>query len=249
MELANCANSEGVSATFSQSGATKSFLSANTRSNPPAHVTMSLNAGSLKTPTTSVPPPAESLSLENSRLGPSETKSLPSLPNTLSEPLPPTTASLPRPPSRFLLPPEKSLSSQHDLPTTTTSLPGPPIRSSLPARAKSMSLPPLPRRLSSPLVPLRWSGPSVPILVTAQATPLATNRVSTIALSNSIVLLIGSPPFLYLCLVAISEWGSLCMDVRRCAHEPSLQAHASSPFVCLLSLRKENPKGRGVPNS
>src|SRR5215203_1153379 len=59
-----------------------------------------------------------------------------------------------------------------------------------------MSLPPLPRRLSAPLVPLRVSGPSVPILVTARATPFATNRVSTIALSNSIIFLIGYPPLL-----------------------------------------------------
>ena len=51
--------------------------------------------------------------------------------------------------------------------------------------------------------------PSSPTRGTAIATPLATNRVSIIALSTSIVLLISHPPFRYLCLIAISTWGAL----------------------------------------
>src|SRR5829696_5867525 len=177
----NSSSEPGPKNTFSQSGATTSLRSTITRSKPPPQVTMSLKAGLLTAPTPSLPSPAESLSVANSRSGPSITRSLPSSPNMLSEPRPPATKSLPGPPRRFLSPPEKPRS----LPPRTISLPGPPWRLSLPARAKSMSLPPLPKRLSALLVPLRVSGPLVPTLLTARATPLARTRVKAIAVSRS----------------------------------------------------------------
>src|SRR5215213_4436163 len=140
---------------------------------PPPQVTMSLNAGLLTAPTTSLPSPAESLSVENSRSGPSITRSLPSSPNMLSEPRPPITKSLPGPPSRFLSPPEKPRS----LPPRTISLPGPPSTLSLPARAKSMSLPPLPKRLSAPLVGSPQSVGTISTdLVDRQSNPACQNQ-------------------------------------------------------------------------
>src|SRR5215203_6530422 len=181
MDSMNSSSEPGPKNTFSQSGATTSLRSTINRSKPPPQVTMSLKAGLLTAPTTSLPSPAESLSVANSRSGPSITRSLPSSPNMLSEPRPPITKSLPGPPSRFLSPPEKPRS----LPPRTISLPVPPSTLSLPARAKSMSLPPLPKRLSAPLVPLKVSGPLVPTLLTARATPLARTRVKAIAVSRS----------------------------------------------------------------
>src|SRR5829696_4763870 len=170
--------------TFSQSEATTSFVSATTRSKPLPHVTMSGAVAfrrRLATPITSVPAPPESLSKATSRSGPSNRRSLPSSPTTLSESQPPMTISLPGPPKRFLWPLRASVGW-----VSTQSLPGPPSRVSRPLRAKSLSLPPLPRRLSFPLVPLRVSGPLVPILVRASATPLAKTSVAAITVNRRI---------------------------------------------------------------
>src|SRR5215210_9458225 len=177
--------------TFSQSGASTSFLSASTRSKPLPHETTSLPAGfTLMTLSTSLPEPLERLSFTGVRNSPSTMKSLPAWPNKLSELLPPRTRSLPGPPTKFLSPTEES----RRVPPHKASLPSPPSRLSLPRRAMRESLPPLPTRLSAPLVPLRVSGPLVPILVTASATPLATNRVRAMVATSSMVRLIKRPP-------------------------------------------------------
>src|SRR5919112_5029392 len=192
MDSNNASNSETLSATLSQSGATTSFLLANTLSKPLPQLTRSLEGGSVKTSTTSLPSPAESLSVAKSPSGPSATRSLPSSPNMLSEPTPPRSTSLPLPPTMFLSPPERRRSE----PPKTKSLPEPPSRLSLPPKLRRTSLPPLPRRLSAPLVPLKVSGPSVPILLTAQATPLASSKAKAIATSTSTTRRILFAPFL-----------------------------------------------------
>src|SRR5215208_2656908 len=77
MDSNNSSNSDSLSATLSQSGATTSFLLANTLSKPSPQLTRSLDAGSVKTSTTSLPSPAESVSVAKSPSGPSATRSLP----------------------------------------------------------------------------------------------------------------------------------------------------------------------------
>src|SRR5215217_9423711 len=105
MEANTRSNSEPLSATFSQSDATMSFLSAITQSMPSPHVTTSSPAGSLSTKNKSLPPPPERVSFTGRSYSPPTNRSLPSPPTTLSEPLPPQTTSIPSPPTTFLLPP------------------------------------------------------------------------------------------------------------------------------------------------
>src|SRR5215208_443617 len=200
MSSSNSSSEPNPKNTFSQSGASTSLRSASTRSKPPPQVTMSSNAGLLTTAITSLPSPAESLSVADSRTGPlSTTKSLPSSRNMLSEPMPPQTTSLPRPLTRFLLPPEARTrfllprERRRALPPRTISLPVAPSRLSVPPLLKSMSLAPLPKRLSALLVPLKVSGPLVPTLLTARATPLASNKAKAIAASTSATRRMPSP--------------------------------------------------------
>src|SRR4028119_478758 len=160
----NSANSSSIScsgvgplATLSQSGATRSSVSATTRSKPPPHVTLSLLAGRLLEMRASSPSPPLRVFLEVSRKGPLTsqsgppppnklsgpssplTMSLPSAPTMLSEPLPPPRSSLPEPPSTL----------SESVPPKTASLPEPPPRFLSPPRGRS-SLPPRTQSLPGP---------------------------------------------------------------------------------------------------
>src|SRR5215212_4750029 len=188
--------------TFSQSSASASALSADTRSNPSPHATTSLPAGSFQTKNTSLPSPPLRVSLTGLGSLPSAKRSLPSCPITLSEPLPPKTTSLPSPPATFLLPPRE----RSKVPPSTISLPEPPRRLSLPARPKIRSFASLPRRLSALSVPFRKSRPSVPTLFTASANPLATNKVKAITATTNIARLIVYPSSFLRTRASVQRW-------------------------------------------
>src|SRR5918994_3844137 len=96
--LSSCSG-VGPLLTLSQSSATKSFLSATTRSDPPPHDTMSLVAGRLLAMRASSPSPPLRVFLKVSGKSPVTTQSGPSPPTTRSPPSSPLTVSLPSSPN------------------------------------------------------------------------------------------------------------------------------------------------------
>ena len=114
-----------------------------------------------------MPSPPETLSSENSRVGPSIRKSLPASPNTLSKPLPPTTIWYPDPKKDLVA------SAPHPSRGICNNILARPAHQGVSAiQGVEIVVATFTQEvIVPPLVPLKVSGPSVPILFTAECNP------------------------------------------------------------------------------